>query len=63
MNEFMNEENNNETEGTEPINEEQATNAAPAAGEPEMPNTPPEQVYNRINYTPVNPIGDYKPMN
>lgn len=63
MNEFMNEENNNETEGTEPINEEQATNAAPAAGEPEMPNTPPDQVYNRINYTPVNPIGDYKPMN
>lgn len=63
MNEFMNEENNNETEGTEPINEEQATNVAPAAGEPEMPNTPPEQVYNRINYTPVNPIGDYKPMN
>lgn len=63
MNEFMNEENNNETEGTAPSNEEQATNAAPAAGEPEMPNTPPEQVYNRINYTPVNPIGDYKPMN
>lgn len=63
MNEFMNEENNNETEGTEPINEEQETNAAPAAGEPETPNTPPEQVYNRINYTPVNPIGDYKPMN
>lgn len=63
MNEFMNEENNNETEGTEPINEEQATNVAPAAGEPEMPNTPPEQVYNRINYTPVNPIDDYKPMN
>lgn len=63
MNEFMNEENNNETEGTAPSNEEQATNVAPAAGEPEMPNTPPEQVYNRINYTPVNPIGDYKPMN
>lgn len=63
MNEFMNEENNNETEGTEPINDEHETNAAPAAGEPEMPNTPPEQVYNRINYTPVNPIGDYKPMN
>lgn len=63
MNEFMNEENNNETEGTEPINDEHETNAAPAAGEPEVPNTPPEQVYNRINYTPVNPIGDYKPMN
>lgn len=63
MNEFMNEENNNETEGTEPINDEHETNAAPAAGEPKMPNTPPEQVYNRINYTPVNPIGDYKPMN
>lgn len=63
MNEFMNEENNNETEGTAPLNEEQETNAAPSAVEPEMPNTPPEQVYNRINYTPVNPIGDYKPMN
>lgn len=63
MNEFINEENNNETEGTAPLNEEQETNAAPAAGEPETPNTPPEQVYNRINYTPVNPIGDYKPMN
>lgn len=63
MNEFMNEENNNGTEGTAPLNEERETNAAPSAVEPEMPNTPPEQVYNRINYTPVNPIGDYKPMN
>lgn len=65
MNEFMNNENNNENDGNGSLNNEPEINGGTENQNAEYSGTEtaPEQVYNRINYSPVTPINDYKPIN